>query len=149
MNYCTRNTIVQVIPWPPFPHPLAHPSHFHYKILPMQYTENFFQLNALVICNHAPPPSAPGNSRDFDFLVQQIPVKSPTLQGLLHGKTTAVFPYSLLSFHFTALFVYIKQTLGTSPATAVAKLLSKLRSLPRLSPPSPWGGGPWLQMTYA
>ena len=50
-------------------------------------------------------------------MVQQIPAKSPTLWGLLVGKTTAVFPRCLLYFHFTALFayMYIKQTPDISP----------------------------------
>ena len=53
----------------------------------------------------------------------------------------------------------IKQTAGISPRTDVAKLWSKHRSFPRLSPALPqgvcvWGGGgggggAWLQMTSA
>ena len=105
---------------------------------------------ALVICNRASP--APGNSGD---LVQQIPAKSPTLQGLLIGKTTAVLPRSLLFFIFSfhCPFCLYKANPGYFPRTAMEKLWSKHRSFPRLSPALPrgWvgGGAPWLQMTSA
>ena len=48
----------------------------------------------LVICNHCLHCRGIAGS-----------LKSPTLRGLLAGKTTVVFPRSLLSFHFTPLFM--------------------------------------------
>ena len=103
---------------------------------------------ALVICNQAPTPF-PANSGDFDFWSSKSLLKAPPLRGLIVGKTTAVFPRSLLSFHFMALFAYKNANPGYFPRTAMAKLWSKPRSFPLLSPPSPGGGGPWLQMTSA
>ena len=57
--------------------------------------------------------TAPGKSGDF--LAQQIPAKRLTVRGLLVGKTTAIFPRSLLSFHFTSHVAYIKQPPGITP----------------------------------
>ena len=99
------------------------------------YILSYAQTNALVICNHStgtvPQPQG------IWLLIQQIPAKSPTLQELQVGKTTAVFPRSLLSFHFSALFVYIKQTPSISPhCLGLGKTFVKA-PLPRLFPPPP------------
>ena len=67
--------------------------------------------------------------------------QGPTLEGLHIGKTTTVFPGSLLSFHFTALFAYINQAPSISPCTAVAKLGTLLISTAIPRPPLGWGHG--------
>ena len=83
-------------------------------------------------------------------MVQQIPAKSLILRGLFVDKTTAVFPRSLLSFHFTALIAYIKQTPGISPALPWQNFGQSPAHFHGYPPPSPEvGGEAWLQMTSA
>ena len=109
---------------------------------------------ALVICNHGPP--SPREKRGHGLLVQQIPSKSPTLRGQLVGKTTVdlhYFPPQPAIFHFTALFVYIKQTPGISPALPwqnFGQSTDHFHGYPQHSPGGGGGGGgAWLQMTCA
>ena len=98
---------------------------------------------ALVICNHSPP--APGNSGDFDFLSSKTnPAKKPTLP---FGKTTAVFPCSLLCFHYTAFFAVLTQTPGIFPPhprdNAKVKTLLISSAIPHPPPPPLGLGGGW------
>ena len=114
---------------------------------------------ALIICNHGSP--SLGNSRDFDFWSSKCPLKAQTTH--YFSKTTTVFPSSLLSFHFTAFFAYIKQTLGNcrgktfdqSPAHQNQVSLFIKRQTDNTTPGG-WGPGDgldrrewgsWLQMT--
>ena len=99
--------------------------------------------NALVICNHAPgPPPAPGNSGGFDFWSSKSLLKAPTCGDCSLVKPLLFSPRSLLSFHFTALLAYIKQTPSISPALPWTKPWSKppliSTAIPR--PPSGVGG---------
>ena len=111
--------------------------------------------NALVICNHAPPPPprpppAPGNSGGFDFWSSKSLLKAPTCGDCSLVKPLLFSPRSLLSFHFTALLAYIKQTPSIFPALPWQNLGQSPHSFPRLSPALPQGwGGPCLQMASA
>ena len=96
-----------------------------------------FGTYALVICNHAPPhPRGIAGTLTF---VLQIPAKSPALRGHPVGKTTALSPppHSLLCFHCTAMFAYIRQTPGIYPALQGQ---SKSKNTAKLLPPSGGGG---------
>ena len=95
--------------------------------------------NALVICNHGPPhPRGIAGTLTF---VLQIPAKSPALRGHPVGKTTALPPpppHSLLCFHCTAMFAYIRQTPGIYSALQGQ---SKSKNTAKLLPPPPQGVG--------
>ena len=102
-----------------------------------------YQPYALVprICYHAPTPQG---------IAGTIPAKSPTLRGLLVGKTTGVFSRSLLFyFTFSRHFCLYKAKPEKFTRTAVAKLWPKPCSFPWLPPPCPECEGPWSQMTSA
>ena len=117
--------------------------------------QNFFltldrrQYYELVICNHGPQPR--GIAGTLTFGPANTRAKSPTLRELLIDKTTAVFPRSLLLFHFTALFASIKQTKGFPPHCRGKTLVKALLISMAIPAPPPWvgGGGAWLQMTSA
>ena len=96
----------------------------------------------LVICNHGPTMGIAGT-------LTFGPAKSPTLRGLLVGKTTVVFPCSLLSFHFTALFAYIKEYLGISHALPWQNFGQSPTHFHAYPLPSPGSGVGWLRMTQA
>ena len=93
---------------------------------------------ALVICNHGP--TGPGNSGDFEFWSSKSLLKAPPC-----GDCSLVKP---LLFSSAACYLFISQPFlpvlikppGISPAL-VAKLWSKTRSFPQLSPalPQAWG----------
>ena len=105
------------------------------------YMLYFLQFNALLTCNH--DPSGSGNSGDFDFWSSKSLLIKPHPAGTACWYTTAVFPCSLLSFHFTALFAYVKQT-RVFPPHYHGKTLVKApfisTAIPR-PPPGLWGGG--------
>ena len=99
-----------------------------------------FICNALVICKHGPQPR--GIAGTLTFFVFQSPAITPTLWGQSAGKTTAVFPSSLLCFHRTSFFLpIITQTPGISPALwgqCKSKITAHFHGYP---PPSPGAGG--------
>ena len=100
-----------------------------------QSFRQYASINALVISNHGPHPRGIAGTLTF---VLQIPAKSPALRGHPVGKTTALFPHSLLCFHCTAMFAYIRQTPGIYPALQGQ---SKSKNTAKLLPPPPQGVG--------
>ena len=83
--------------------------------------------NALVICNHAPPP---WNSQDFDFWSSKSPLKVPPcgdcslVKSLLSSPTACYLSIFIGPFH---LYKHDKANPVYFPYTAVAKLWSKPR----------------------
>ena len=95
--------------------------------------------NALVICNHGPPhPRGIAGTLTFPF---SSPAITPTLRGQSAGKTTAVFPRSLLCFHCTAFFAYITQIPGISPALRGQCKSKNTAHFHGYPPPFPGGWG--------
>ena len=70
------------------------------------------------------PPPAPGNTGDFDFWSSKSLLKAPPWRDYSLVKPLLFSPRSLLAFHFTTLFVYIKQTPGISAKLVKAPLTS-------------------------
>ena len=100
--------------------------------------------NALVICDHGPTP--PRNSGDFDFWSSKYPLKAPPC-GDSSLMKPLLFPPQPTIFSFHGPFCLYKANPEYFPRTAEAKLWSKPRSVPWLSPTLPQGA--WLQMARA
>ena len=91
----------------------------------------------LILTNHGPHPCGIAGTLTFGPCLKP----NPAVQGLLVGKTTADFPSSLLSFHFTALFAYTKQIPGIFSILPWQNFGQSPAHFHGYPPPSPTGGG--------